>query len=75
MSLGQTVSDPDQELMNVRIVDMEKPKLFFKIISRCLATSTHINIRVSFNVSQVFDTHNVITTTYDQLSAKREESF
>jgi hypothetical protein len=75
MSWGQTVPDPELELLNAKSLDFAKPKLFFKNIGHYLATSTYIHVRVPFNFAQAFETKKVIAATYDQLLAKHEEPF
>ncbi len=53
MREGQTVLDLDPELINIRSLDFVKLKLFFKNIGHYAATSTYVNVRVSFNFGQV----------------------
>jgi hypothetical protein len=44
MSLGQTVPDPDLELISAKSLDFPKPKLFFKNFGHYAATSTYIHV-------------------------------
>jgi hypothetical protein len=64
MRQGQTVPDPDPELINVRSLDFAKPKLFFKNIAHYAATSTYIHVRIPFNVSQILETQQTIENTH-----------
>jgi hypothetical protein len=45
MSQGQSLPDPDLELINGK--SLAKPKLFFKNIGRYVATSTYIHVPIS----------------------------
>jgi hypothetical protein len=75
MSSGSAVLDPDPELMNLQNFDFAKPKLVFKNISRYVATSTYIHVRIPFNFTTVFNTKEAITKVYDKLLVQHEEPF
>ncbi len=75
MTSGSTVPDPDQELINAQNFDFAKPKLFFKNISKYVATSTYIHVRIPFNFTTVFNTKKAIAGVYDQLLAQHDEPF
>jgi hypothetical protein len=47
MSQGQSLPDPDLELINGKSLDFAKPKLFFKNIGWYVATSTYIQVPIS----------------------------
>jgi len=75
MSHGQSLPDPDPELINAKSLNFAKPKLFFKNIGRYTATSTYIHVRIPFNFSQILDTKNTIEQHYVTLLDKHEEPF
>jgi hypothetical protein len=75
MSQGQSLPDPDPELINAKSLDFAKPKLFFKNIGRYSATSTYIHVRIPFNFTQILDTKNTIEHHYDLPLDKHEEPF
>jgi hypothetical protein len=75
MSHGQSLPDPDPELINMKSLDFVKPKLFFKNIRHNVATSTYIHVRIPFNFTQILDTKNTIEQNYDKLLDKHEETF
>jgi hypothetical protein len=61
--------------INARSLDFTKPKLFFKHIGHYAANSTYIHHRIPFNFSQILDTQQTITNTFNQLLAKLEQPF
>jgi hypothetical protein len=75
MSQGQSLPDPDLELINVKSLDSAKPKRFFKNIGRYAATSTCIHIQIPFNFTQILDTKNTIEENYAMLLDKHVEPF
>ncbi len=75
MSSGLAVPDPDPELMNAQNFNFAKPKLVFKNISRYMATSTYIHVRIPFNFTTVFNTKEANTKVYDKLLEQHEEPF
>jgi hypothetical protein len=70
MSQGQTVLDPNPELINARSLDFMEPKLYFKNIGCYAATSTHIHVGIPLNFSQILYMQQTIKSTYTQLLAK-----
>ncbi len=75
MSQGQSLPDPDPELINTKNLDFAKPKLFFKKMGKYAATSTYIHVRIPFNFAQILDTKNTIEQHYELLLDKHEEPF
>jgi hypothetical protein len=75
MSQGQSLPDPDLELINVRSLNFAKQKLFFKNIGRYTTTSTYIHVKIPFNFTQILDTKNIIEENYKKLLDKHEEPF
>jgi hypothetical protein len=69
MSHGQSLPDPDPELINSKSLDFAKPKLFFKNIGCNATTLTYINIWIPFNFTQIMDMKNVIEQIYAKLLA------
>jgi len=61
--------------MNLQNFDFAKPKLVFKNISRYVATSTYIHVRIPFNFTTVFNTKEAIAKVYDKLLEQHEEPF
>jgi hypothetical protein len=74
MSQGQSLPDPDPELINAKSLDFAEPKLFFKNMGKCAATSTYIHVRIPFNFTQILDTKNTIEQHYELLLDIHEET-
>jgi hypothetical protein len=70
-----TIPDPGPELMNAQNFNFAKPKLFFKNISRYVATSTYIHVRITFNFTTVFNTKQAIAEVYSKLHNQHEVPF
>jgi hypothetical protein len=75
MSQGQSLPDPDLELINAKSFNFMKPKLFFKNIRRYVATSTYIHVQIPFNFTQILNTKNIIEQHYEMLLDKHVEPF
>jgi hypothetical protein len=70
MSRGQTVLDPNPELINARSLNFMKSKLFFRNIGCYAATSTYIHVGIPLNFSQILNTQQRVKSTYTQLLSK-----
>jgi hypothetical protein len=72
---GQSVLDPEPELIHAQSFDFAKPKIFFKNIGCYMATSRYIHVRIPFNFTTVFNTKTFIASKYAKLLDQHEEPF